>query len=547
MSTIFLPLDDIRPPQSTSSFLVHVDNPRGRLQDVIGSILSAKRLVVVCGAGISVQAGIPDFRSQEGLFRILKKDNQKEGLTSGRDLFDVSVFNSAHTTSLFCQMIAQLSELSQRARSTPFHELLQWLDERGSLLRVYTQNIDAIEHKSGLSFGIPEAEDKRYRPRCSMMTSVAGAHQLDATPPSTPMFMSHQPLTLHPKSRRRSPTLKVPRCIPLHGTIQTLYCQRCMHTCPLECYIDSLTLGTLPYCPECTQSESARQLAGKRTRGIGKLRPSVVLYNESHKDGEAVGEVVMKDLLGRGKSRSGADVLLVVGTSLQVPGTRRIVRQFSKAVRSHHSHARGTLPFPVNLDSSMVELQPIKSIFLNLHFPVPSREWEGVFDAWVQGDVQTFAQMMMDRMVREMPDKEAAIGRKRNWLEVSNGVDLVESTAADQDCRSPSKKKVKEMESLRADYPPSRCPKDDSGSKGCSRGSPQGFRGGRWEMLGKQENSVFSLQDRRGRKWTILERHRVVVGLFPKPRGRRWATLGEPEVVRSSLRRPRDGNWTTLL
>jgi NAD-dependent histone deacetylase SIR2 len=47
----------------------------------------------VPGAGISVQAGIPDFRSQEGLFRILKKDNQKEGLTSGRDLFDVSVFN----------------------------------------------------------------------------------------------------------------------------------------------------------------------------------------------------------------------------------------------------------------------------------------------------------------------------------------------------------------------------------------------------------------------------------------------------------------------
>lgn len=117
MSTIFLPLDDSQPPQSTSSFLVHVDNARGRLQDVIGSILSAKRLVVVCGtsisdyifcrqtripfppmcnvpgAGISVQAGIPDFRSQEGLFRILKKDNQKEGLTSGRDLFDVSVFN----------------------------------------------------------------------------------------------------------------------------------------------------------------------------------------------------------------------------------------------------------------------------------------------------------------------------------------------------------------------------------------------------------------------------------------------------------------------
>jgi hypothetical protein len=46
---------------------------------------------------------------------------------------------------------------------TPFHQLLRVLDERGRLSR--TQNIDAIELKSGLSFGIPEFEDKRCKPR----------------------------------------------------------------------------------------------------------------------------------------------------------------------------------------------------------------------------------------------------------------------------------------------------------------------------------------------------------------------------------------------
>lgn len=40
-----------------------------------------------------MQAGIPDFRSPEGLFQTLKRDNPRESLTSGKDLFDASVFN----------------------------------------------------------------------------------------------------------------------------------------------------------------------------------------------------------------------------------------------------------------------------------------------------------------------------------------------------------------------------------------------------------------------------------------------------------------------
>ena len=43
------------------------------------------------GAGISVNAGIPDFRSETGLFQTLKKDHST--LSSGKDLFDASVFN----------------------------------------------------------------------------------------------------------------------------------------------------------------------------------------------------------------------------------------------------------------------------------------------------------------------------------------------------------------------------------------------------------------------------------------------------------------------
>jgi hypothetical protein len=52
--------------------------------------LGSHRLEI--GAGISVQAGIPDFRSPEGLFQRLKQEHPAEALNSGKDLFDASVF-----------------------------------------------------------------------------------------------------------------------------------------------------------------------------------------------------------------------------------------------------------------------------------------------------------------------------------------------------------------------------------------------------------------------------------------------------------------------
>lgn len=109
--TVFLPLEDSAPWPSLPPFVVEPNNAKTQLAKVIKTILKAKRIVVVCGksisakelalgsllvlysgAGISVQAGIPDFRSSEGLFQSLKKDN-RDTIASGKDLFDASVFN----------------------------------------------------------------------------------------------------------------------------------------------------------------------------------------------------------------------------------------------------------------------------------------------------------------------------------------------------------------------------------------------------------------------------------------------------------------------
>ncbi|PIL35781.1 hypothetical protein GSI_02511 [Ganoderma sinense ZZ0214-1] len=90
--TAFLPLDAAAPCPPSPAFLVPTPDPAGHVKRVVKAVLKARRIAVVCGAGISVQAGIPDFRSSEGLFQSLKKDHPT--LSSGKDLFDASVFSS---------------------------------------------------------------------------------------------------------------------------------------------------------------------------------------------------------------------------------------------------------------------------------------------------------------------------------------------------------------------------------------------------------------------------------------------------------------------
>ena len=309
--------------------------------------------------------------------------------------------------SLFCQTIARLSQLSEAAEPTAFHRFLRVLDDRRRLLRVYTQNIDALEEKSGLTFGVPAGDSKGTKP---------GSRKTKApvqNPPTAEASINVvQPIELS-TSRTHSRLAGTPKCIPLHGTLQRMHCAACTHSYPLRDHIDSLVSGTLPPCPQCTTIEETRLLIGKRSHGIGKLRPNVVLYNEDHKDGEVIDSVVRKDLMrsSQGKGRGRADLLLVVGTSLRVPGTKRIVRDFSKAIRSQHTavnappaqstdettqSSQGTATPTPSARRSRGEGDdvPVHTIYLNLEFPMPTREWKGVFDVWIRGDAQMFARMV---------------------------------------------------------------------------------------------------------------------------------------------------------
>lgn len=117
-----------------------------------------------------------------------------------------------------------------------------------------------------------------------------------------------------------------PKTIQLHGGLEKMVCTKCR---ALSDFDGSLFEGSEPpSCKACEELDEIRTtLAGKRSHGIGRLRPRMVLYNEYNPDEEAIGAVTTADL----KSRP--DAVIVVGTSLKVPGVRRIAREMCQVAR----------------------------------------------------------------------------------------------------------------------------------------------------------------------------------------------------------------------
>lgn len=105
-----------------------------------------------------------------------------------------------------------------------------------------------------------------------------------------------------------------------------MVCSKCHKLSDFEA---SLFNGPVPpACTGCEEDDEVRALVNKRSHGIGRLRPRMVLYNEHNPDDEAIGSVTSTDL------RTRPDAVIVAGTTLKVPGVRRIVREMCGVVRS---------------------------------------------------------------------------------------------------------------------------------------------------------------------------------------------------------------------
>ena len=248
------------------------------LELLLKAIHKRRKIVVIAGAGISVSAGIPDFRSSHGLFRSLRAEHKLK--SSGKELFDASVYKDDSSTSSFHDMVRQLSQLSKDAQPSLFHRLLARLATEGRLLRLYTQNVDGLENR-------------------------------------LPPLATTTPLP------HKAPW---PKTIQVHGGLEKMVCQKCRKISDFD--EELFRRSTPPPCPECQLQDNLRtEHAGKRSHGIGRLRPRIVLYNEHNPDDEAIGAVTAADF------RTRPDCVIVVGTSMKIPAIKRITDEMCKIVR----------------------------------------------------------------------------------------------------------------------------------------------------------------------------------------------------------------------
>ncbi|KAJ3235519.1 hypothetical protein HDU81_000399 [Chytriomyces hyalinus] len=382
----------------------HASDPQAQRDDPLAhshlaaiatALARAKRVAIVAGAGISVAAGIPDFRSADGLYNLVKA-RYPDAVVKGRDLFDASLFRDPVSTSLFYSFIAELKVLSDGAGITRTHRFIESLSTRGKLLRCYTQNIDGLEARLDLESMRPPtaAQSSTIVPP----VSDAMPTQQQSQPEMKPEMKPKQPARQSSSSNPPPPVL-----VHLHGALDTLICTICKTTTSFSLeYQSTCSRGIPPACPACTTQANLRQIAGKRTLTQGVLRPNIILYGEHHASGEMIGRAANIDAK---KLAFSGSVLIVMGTSLKVDGVKALVKTLAKSVREGGG------------------------CVLLMNRTRLAKEWDAFFDYVLLGDVDE-AVLLVDEAVKKA---DAAIARKRvggkNAKGASN-VDLSSSSSS---------------------------------------------------------------------------------------------------------------------
>ncbi len=102
-------------------------------------ISDANNIVVLTGAGISTNAGIPDFRGPKGLYVTRQYDPDT--------VFDIDYFLTDPKP--FYDFARDFISFEEKIKPTFAHYFLAELEKQGKLKGVVTQNIDALHERAG--------------------------------------------------------------------------------------------------------------------------------------------------------------------------------------------------------------------------------------------------------------------------------------------------------------------------------------------------------------------------------------------------------------
>lgn len=114
------------------------------LADAVELFRTRKNILILTGAGVSVSCGIPDFRSKDGIYARLR--SEFPNLPDPTAMFDIRYFRD--NPAPFYNFAREIFP----GQFTPSvsHRFIKELESAGRLLRNYTQNIDTLEHQTGI-------------------------------------------------------------------------------------------------------------------------------------------------------------------------------------------------------------------------------------------------------------------------------------------------------------------------------------------------------------------------------------------------------------
>jgi len=268
------------------------------IDDAVSLIQRAQRILILTGAGISTSCGIPDFRSENGLYSQLE---DYEGLDDPHDMFDLKFFksnplpfykflktifpfSSTATTTISGSSTNDPSTRSASAKPiipSDSHRFIKLVEANSKLLRNYTQNIDTLEMRAG-----------------------------------------------------------VRNLIQCHGSFAQFTCLKCRAKYPASQFEDSIARGQVVLCPTCRKPETdgaCKPSSNKRRKvdidkfdaassedepevdwvDLGLMKPDIIFFGEGLP--EEFDEAIERD-------RFVCDLVIVIGTSLKVAPVSEIIK-----------------------------------------------------------------------------------------------------------------------------------------------------------------------------------------------------------------------------
>ena len=147
-----------------------VSDAREAAQELAERIGRAKRVVFFGGAGVSTASGIPDFRSEDGLYHQKFKYPPEEMLSHE--------FYLTHTEEFFDFYRTRMIALG--AKPNQAHYKLAELEREGKLTAVVTQNIDGLHQAAG-SKRVYELHGSVHRNVCQRCGHVYSAEWIMGT------------------------------------------------------------------------------------------------------------------------------------------------------------------------------------------------------------------------------------------------------------------------------------------------------------------------------------------------------------------------------